>query len=111
MITTGYNGAPRGLPHCDVAGHLLAADGCCTRDVHAELNVLAQAARYGLRVDGAALYVTHAPCFACIKPLINAGIREVIYDVGHGLDPRVAVTFLASGGIFSQIDSLAPVRS
>lgn len=93
ILSTGYNGAPRGLPHCIDAGHDLVdvrnngeyepPDGqekkSCQRVVHAELNVIAQAAREGVRTLGAELYVTHSPCWPCFRVLINAGIRRVVY--------------------------------
>lgn len=73
IISTGYNGAPRGLDHCDEIGCFMEA-GHCIRAVHAEVNVVAQAARNGINTDGAKLYVTHTPCKRCAAVLINAGI-------------------------------------
>ncbi len=78
ILTTGYNGAPAGLPHCDDVGHLLI-DGHCVRTLHAEQNALIQAALHGVGTEGAAAYVTHQPCLTCAKMLINAGVRRVIY--------------------------------
>lgn len=78
ILTTGYNGAPAGLPHCDDVGHLLI-DGHCMRTLHAEQNALIQAALHGVGTEGAAAYVTHQPCLTCAKMLINAGVRRVIY--------------------------------
>ncbi|MFO7631520.1 MAG: dCMP deaminase family protein, partial [Caldilinea sp.] len=76
--TTGYNGAPAGLPHCDDVGHLLV-DGHCVRTLHAEQNALIQAALHGVGTEGATAYVTHQPCLTCAKMLINAGVRRVVY--------------------------------
>ncbi|MFM7174802.1 MAG: deoxycytidylate deaminase [Caldilinea sp.] len=81
ILTTGYNGAPAGLPHCDDVGHLLV-DGHCVRTLHAEQNALIQAALHGVGTEGATAYVTHQPCLTCAKMLINAGIRRVVY-AGH----------------------------
>jgi dCMP deaminase len=61
ILTTGYNGAPAGLPHCDDVGHLLV-DGHCVRTLHAEQNALIQAALHGVSTEGATAYVTHQPC-------------------------------------------------
>jgi len=78
ILTTGYNGSIRGLPHCDDAGHLME-DGHCVRTVHAEANAIAQAARNGIRVDGADIYVTASPCFGCFKLIANAGLRRIVF--------------------------------
>ena len=78
ILTTGYNGAPAGLPHCDEIGHLLV-DGHCVRTLHAEQNALIQAALHGVGTEGATAYVTHQPCLTCAKMLINAGVRRVVY--------------------------------
>lgn len=88
ILATGYNGSVRGLPHCDDAGHLMR-DGHCVRTVHAEANAVAQAARNGVRIDGATLYCTILPCLACMQLLANAGIVRAVYaGEYHGhLDP------------------------
>ncbi|MEZ4708202.1 MAG: cytidine/deoxycytidylate deaminase family protein [Caldilineaceae bacterium] len=78
MLTTGYNGAPAGLPHCDDVGHLMI-DGHCVRTLHAEQNAIIQAALHGVNVQGATCYVTHQPCLTCAKMIINAGITRVVY--------------------------------
>ena len=78
ILSTGYNGASRGLPHCDEAGHELV-DGHCVRTVHAEANAILQAAKYGVPVDEATLYVTNSPCYDCFKMIVNAGIKRVVY--------------------------------
>ncbi len=78
ILTTGYNGAPSGLPHCDEVGHLLV-DGHCVRTLHAEQNAIIQAALHGVSIGGSTAYVTHQPCLTCAKMLINAGIRRVVF--------------------------------
>lgn len=78
ILSTGYNGSIRGLLHCDEAGHLME-DGHCVRTVHAEANAIAQAARNGVRIEGATIYVTASPCWACFKLIANAGIVRVVY--------------------------------
>lgn len=78
ILTTGYNGAPAGLPHCDEIGHLMI-DGHCVRTLHAEQNAIIQAALHGISIEESTIYVTHQPCLTCAKMIINAGIRCVIY--------------------------------
>lgn len=90
IISTGYVGAPSGLPHCTEIGCAMGESGGCTRTVHAEANAIAFAARYGSVTDGAELHCTHSPCDPCAKSIINAGIRRVVYEhpyrVTEGLD-------------------------
>jgi len=96
ILTTGYNGSPSGLPHCDDAGHLMV-DGHCVRTLHAEQNAIIQAAYHGVSVHDSILYVTHQPCLTCAKMIINAGIRRVVYA---GTYPdNLARQFLAEAGV------------
>jgi len=74
-ISTGYNGAPAGLAHCEHGGE----EKGCEVAVHAEMNAIAFAARFGVGTENAALYCTHEPCANCAKLIINAGISEVYY--------------------------------
>ena len=78
ILATGYNGSIRGLGHCDEEGHLME-DGHCVRTVHAEANAIVQAARNGVRLDGAMIYVTASPCWGCFRLIANAGISRVVY--------------------------------
>lgn len=86
VLATGYNGAPRGLPHCPLDGqHYDWPKGClraghCIRSLHAEQNALLQAAMMGIPCEGATMYVTCQPCNKCAKMIINAGIVRVIYE-------------------------------
>ncbi len=94
IITTGYNGAPIGIRDCDEGG----CQRCLDREngkiqagdrkdlcicVHAEQNALIQASYHGVSTKGTTLYSTVAPCTACAKALINAGVVEVVYDDKH----------------------------
>ncbi len=79
ILATGYNGSVRGMAHCDDAGCLMI-QGHCARTVHAEINALAQAARHGVRVDGATVYTTAFPCWSCAKALLNAGVARLVYS-------------------------------
>lgn len=93
VLTTGYNGAPKGLKHCAEVGCLREELGIAQgerhelcRGVHAEQNAVIQAAVFGVSIKCAAIYVTNHPCSVCAKILINAGIEEVIYDAGYADD-------------------------
>lgn len=78
ILATGYNGSVRGLGHCDDEGHLME-DGHCVRTVHAEANAIVQAARNGMRIDGASIYVTASPCWGCFRLIANAGIVRIVF--------------------------------
>ncbi len=78
ILSTGYNGSIRGAPHCDDAGHDME-NGHCVRTVHAEANAVAQAAKHGIAIDHAEIYVTASPCLTCFKLLANSGIRVIYY--------------------------------
>jgi len=78
ILATGYNGSLRGIEHCDDVGHLMQ-DGHCVRTVHAEANAIVQAARNGVRTEGASIYVTASPCFACFKLIVNASITRIVF--------------------------------
>ena len=79
IIATGYNGSMSGADHCDDVGHLME-DGHCVRTVHAEINALAQCAKYGVSCDGATAYCNTYPCWNCFKALVNAGIKSIYYS-------------------------------
>ncbi len=97
ILTTGFNGSPAGLPHCDEEGHLMV-DGHCVRTIHAEANAIIQAALHGVSTKGATCYVTHFPCINCTKMLINAGVVRIVYDYAYRIDPN-ALDFLKGAGI------------
>jgi len=86
ILSTGYNGVPKGFKHCDEIG--------CIREkleipegerhelcmgLHAEQNAIIQAAVFGVSIKNATLYVTHFPCSVCSKMLVNAEIKEIVY--------------------------------
>ena len=77
-LTSGYNGSPRGLPHCDDVGHLMI-ENHCVRTIHAEHNAVLQAARKGVSVHGATAYVLHRPCLRCTLLLAQVGIQRIVY--------------------------------
>ncbi|EKE01207.1 MAG: hypothetical protein ACD_21C00192G0001 [uncultured bacterium] len=77
IISTGYNGAPHGLQHCDEIGHEME-NGHCVRTTHAEQNAIIQAAVHGSSTQNATLYCTHSPCKICTKLILNAHIIRVV---------------------------------
>ena len=85
VLSTGYNGSIRGLPHCDDVGHLVE-EGHCVRTVHAEANAILQAAKNGVAVDRATLYVTASPCWPCFGLVVNAGIVRVVFGEAYRTD-------------------------
>lgn len=102
ILATGYNGSIRGLGHCDEEGHLME-DGHCVRTVHAEANAIVQAARNGVRLEGAWIYVTASPCWGCFRLIANAGISRVVYGEFYR-DVRV---FDVAGKLGIELVSLA----
>ena len=78
ILSTGYNGSIRGMPHCDEVGHDLE-NGHCVATIHAEANAIIQAARNGVNISGAEIYTTASPCWNCFKLIANAGIRRIYY--------------------------------
>jgi dCMP deaminase len=78
ILSTGYNGSIRGMPHCDDVGHLIE-NGHCVATIHAEANAIVQAARNGVRIEGAEIYITASPCWSCFKMIANAGIVAIFY--------------------------------
>lgn len=107
VIASGYNGSPAGFPHqteCErlrmQAGSGAALDVCT--DVHAEENVVINAALNGSNTRGGTLYSIHSPCHRCARMLINARIREVVYERLYG-DPRALDMFDRAGIIMRQI--------
>tara|TARA_B100001250_G_C19469380_1_gene643800 strand:- start:75 stop:509 length:435 start_codon:yes stop_codon:yes gene_type:complete len=78
ILSTGYNGSIRGLPHCDEVGHEMV-NNHCVRTTHAEANAIVQAAKNGVKIDNSEIYVTASPCYDCFKLIINAGIQKIYY--------------------------------
>jgi dCMP deaminase len=90
ILTTGYNGPPSGLRHCEEVGclreELNVPSGqrheLC-RGLHAEQNAIIQASLHGVQINKGTLYCTHQPCIICTKMIINAGISEVKFLHGY----------------------------
>ena len=93
-MTTGYVGAPAGLPHCDEAGHDMRqvfdnngnVTQHCVRTLHAEQNAIIQAARFGIPLEGATLFCKMTPCRTCAMIIINAGIKRVVCEKRYHAD-------------------------
>lgn len=104
ILATGYNGAPQGLPHCLEIGCLREKEGIPSgerhelcRGIHAEQNVIIQAARYGISIVGSTLYCTNLPCVICTKMLINSGVKKICY--GDGYPDKLSFAMLNEAGI------------
>ena len=111
ILSTGYNGAPAGLEHCDSVG--CAREGVesgtrheLCRAVHAEQNAIIQAALHGIGIEGATLYCTHQPCILCAKMMINARISRVVYSESY--PDGTALHFLKQAGI--EVERMSPPR-
>ena len=111
IIATGYNGAPSGLRHCAEISCMRQQLGVPSgqkhelcRALHAEQNALIQAARYGLSVEGATIYVNTQPCVLCAKMLINAGICEIVY--ANPYPDELAMSMLEEAGITLRVYSV-----
>ena len=109
ILSTGYNGAPAGLEHCDSVG--CAREGVesgtrheLCRAVHAEQNAIIQAALHGIGIEGAILYCTHQPCILCAKMMINARISRVVYSESY--PDGTALQFLKQAGI--EVERMSP---
>ncbi|NUQ80072.1 MAG: dCMP deaminase family protein [Bacteroidetes bacterium] len=100
ILATGYNGSPKGHPHCTDVGCLIytttdpggAAEENCFRTIHAEINAITQAAKNGTSIDGADIFITASPCYHCLKTLINCGIQRVYYRKPYKIDRIKALT-------------------
>lgn len=105
IISTGYNGTPRGVVNCneggcprcnsiDVSGKSL--DECLCS--HAEENSIVQASYHGVTIKESVLYTTFSPCLTCTKMIINAGIREVVYNVEYPMS-ETSMKLLEQAGV------------
>ena len=109
ILSTGYNGPPKKVPHCDEKG------GCfrerlgipsgqrqeLCRAAHAESNCISQAAANGVNTDGSTVYCTNFPCVFCAKVLINAGVKRIVFaeDYGSTEDHELAKELLGEAGV------------
>ncbi len=104
IISTGYNGSPRGIRHCDEVGCLREQMDIPSgerhelcRGTHAEQNAIIQASLHGVSIDGADIYITCSPCVLCTKMLINSGIKRIIYRGDY--PDKLALDMLEEAGV------------
>lgn len=95
ILSTGYNGAPAGMPHCSDLGCIMEG-GHCVRSVHAEMNAIASAARHGVSLLGATAYCTLLPCINCFNALAQAGVEIILYDRQYEREERAILSNLAA---------------
>ena len=107
ILSTGYNGSIRGLPHCDDAGHMMENDHCVAT-VHAEANAIIQAAKNGTGIDGADIYVTASPCWNCFKLIANSGIKRIVF-LEFYRDERIMTVAKQVGIVLEQVTVDAPL--
>jgi dCMP deaminase len=116
ILATGYNGAPKNIAHCDETGCLRQKLGVPSgqrheicRGLHAEQNVLLQAAQFGVSTRESTLYITNSPCSICAKMIINAGIKEVV--ILDDYPDKMAVDFLKEAGVVLRAVSGVGIKS
>lgn len=105
VLSSGYNGAPTGMAHCTEVGCLMDG-GHCVRTIHAEMNMLITASRYGVSLEGANVMSTRRPCLRCTVALIQAGIASITYEDEYETDDEQAMYELchAAGVRVGRID-------
>jgi dCMP deaminase len=115
IISTGYNGTPRGIKNCfdggcprcasDAASGAALGECVCA---HAEENAIVQAAFHGTSVRNGTLYCTISPCLLCAKMIINAGLVEVVYETNYPLSEQTRALFAEAGVLCRQIAIASP---
>jgi len=105
IISTGYNGTPRGVPNCNEGGcercNSFTRSGVGLTDClcsHGEENAITQAAYHGVSIKGATIYTTFSPCLLCTKMIINSGLQEVVFNVQYPLG-NIALKLLRQAGV------------
>jgi len=112
VLCTGYAGSPIGQPHCDDVGHEMQKqindDGStsehCVRTLHAETNAICQAAKVGIPIEGATLYIKFTPCYNCAKMVVNSGIKRVVAQVKYHAGEKTLKLFKKAGIKFSLVE-------
>jgi len=108
VLQSGYNGTPAGMPHCDHTcichnpqrpSHRkdCPAGSPCREAVHAEANAIVWAARNGIKIEGATVYTTMSPCYACSQLIITSGLVRVVYATAYR--DGSGLRLLESGGV------------
>lgn len=104
IVSTGYNGTPRGITNCCDGGCPRCASDLPSGEAlgecicaHAEENAIVQAAYHGIAVKDGCLYCTLSPCLLCAKMIINAGIKEVVYETEYHFSEQARGLFAQAG--------------
>ncbi len=108
IIATGYVGSPKGIKHCDEVGHQLkitinednTKSMHCLRTIHAELNAICQAAKFGISIEGTTIYCRMEPCYNCAKAIINSGIKRVVAQKAYHASKEARELFKEAGICF-----------
>jgi len=104
ILSTGYNGAPKGMKHCEEVGCLRKEMSVPSgqrhelcRGLHAEQNAIIQAAVHGVKIDGSTMYCNYQPCVICVKMMINAGIKRLVFSGSY--PDELAANMIVESGI------------
>lgn len=110
-LSSGYNGAPAGLPHCNHE----TSDEPCKISLHAEANAILWAARRGISIENAHLYTTHEPCYECSKLIAQSGIAVLYYGSAYTRNSGLALlhharieTLQVKVGPYAPVESQPP---
>ena len=106
ILSTGYNGSIRGMPHCDEVGHDMENDHCVAT-IHAEANAIIQAAKNGVRIEGGELYTTASPCWNCFKLIANSGIKQIYFGEFYRDEKSIRV----AGELGIELIDLSPAKT
>ena len=110
IVSTGYNGTPRGVKNCCDGGCARCAGSAASGSdlgecvcSHAEENAITQAAYHGISVRGGTLYCTLSPCLICAKMIINAGLSEVVYETAYSFNAQTQALLSEAGVVFRKL--------
>jgi dCMP deaminase len=106
ILSTGYNGSIRGMPHCDEVGHDMENDHCVAT-IHAEANAIIQAAKNGVRIEDGELYTTASPCWNCFKLIANSGIKRIYFGEFYRDEKSIRV----AGELGIELIDLSPAKT
>lgn len=110
IISSGYNGSV--IPGQNCKALQCNQNERCEHSAHAEENAIAFAAKHGISLQGSTLYVTVSPCYKCARLIVQAGIREVVFDGwyttsnGLGYDTRGVVLLQTSGVLVREVNTI-----
>lgn len=105
VISSGYNGFPAGAPHTSIM-----QDGHEMNTIHSEQNAISDAAKRGVAIDGATIYITHFPCIHCAKYILSSGIRNVIYLDDYRNNSLVIELFQQSGVSITKMEEIRHIH-